>query len=51
MSKLMGGTATLWVGDISPISIESRKELAERTAEAMRGAMREGVVPGGGVAR
>jgi len=50
IGKLMGGAATLWIGGTSPIMIEARKELAERTAEAMRGAMREGVVPGGGVA-
>lgn len=50
IGKLLGGTATLWVGDTTPSSIETRKSLAERTAEIMRGAMREGVVPGGGVA-
>jgi chaperonin GroEL len=50
VSKLLGGSATLWVGDNTPTAIEQRKALAERTAEAMRGAMREGVVPGGGVA-
>jgi len=47
---LMGGTAVLWVGGNSPITIEARKALAERTAEAMRGALREGVLPGGGIA-
>lgn len=47
---LMGGTAVLWVGGNSPINIEMRKALAERTAEAMRGALREGVLPGGGIA-
>lgn len=50
LGKLIGGSATLFVGDISPTAIDSRVELAKRTAEAMRGAMREGVVPGGGVA-
>jgi chaperonin GroEL len=50
LGKLMGGSATLWVGDMSLINIEERKALATRTAEAMRGAMREGVVPGGGTA-
>ena len=48
--KLMGGSATLWIGANSPLEVEALKELAERTAEAMRGAIREGVVPGGGVA-
>jgi chaperonin GroEL len=50
IGRLMGGSATLWVGDITPTAIEQRKELAIRAAEAMRGAMREGVVPGGGIA-
>ena len=48
--KLMGGSATLWIGANSPLEVEALKELAERTSEAMRGAIREGVVPGGGVA-
>lgn len=50
IGKLMGGSATLWVGANTPLEVEALKELAERTGEAMRGAMREGVVPGGGVA-
>ncbi|NLE44092.1 MAG: chaperonin GroEL [Chloroflexi bacterium] len=50
IGKLMGGSATLWVGGMTESEIEMRKELANRTAEALRGAVREGVVPGGGVA-
>jgi chaperonin GroEL len=49
IGKLMGGSATLWVGAATPLEVERRKELAVRTAEAMRGAMREGVLPGGGI--
>lgn len=49
IGKLMGGAATLYIGDRSPIEQEARKEVAERTAAAMRSAIREGVVPGGGV--
>ena len=49
IGKLMGGSATLWIGAVTPTEVERRKELAERTAEAMRGAIREGVLPGGGV--
>jgi len=45
----MGGSATLWVGGATELEITARKELAERTAEALRGAVREGVLPGGGV--
>ncbi len=47
---LMGGAATLWVGGITESEQKFKKELARRTAEALRGAIREGVVPGGGVA-
>ncbi len=50
IGKLLGGSATLWIGGATELEIETRKELAERTAPAMRGAMMEGVVPGGGVA-
>ena len=50
LSKLISGAAVLWVGALSPIAVEARKELAKQTAEAMRGAIREGAVPGGGVA-
>lgn len=50
IGRLMGGSATLRVGGVTVRDIEARKELAERTAAAVRGAMQEGVVPGGGVA-
>lgn len=50
LGKLMGGSATLFIGGLSPHAVEKRVELANRTADAMRGAMREGVVPGGGAA-
>lgn len=49
IGKLMGGSATLWVGSITELEIEARKELAKRTADALRGAIMEGVLPGGGV--
>ena len=49
IGKLMGGSATLWVGGVSELDMKARKELADRTADAMRGAVREGVLPGGGV--
>lgn len=50
IGKLMGGTATLWVGGFTPADIEFKKELVERASDAVRGAMLEGVAPGGGVA-
>lgn len=49
IGKLMGGSATLWIGGLSESEIEARKELAEATADAMRAAVRDGVLPGGGV--
>jgi chaperonin GroEL len=50
LGKLLGGAATLWVGALSPFAVDMRKELAIRTAEALRGALRDGLLPGGGVA-
>ena len=50
IGKLLGGAATLRVGGVSEHEIEARKERAERTALTVRGALREGVLPGGGAA-
>ena len=50
IGKLLGGSATLWVGGVTELEIEERQEVAKRTSAAMRGAIMEGVVPGGGVA-
>lgn len=49
IGKLMGGSATLWVGGATELEITARQELAKRTAATVRGAMMEGVLPGGGV--
>ena len=49
IGKLMGGSATLWVGGATELEIAARQELAKRAAAAVRGAMMEGVLPGGGV--
>jgi chaperonin GroEL len=49
IGKLRGGSATLWVGGTTEMEIRARRELAERTADALRGAVREGMLPGGGV--
>jgi chaperonin GroEL len=49
IGKLMGGAATLWVGGTTEIEIEARKALAQRTADALRGGIMDGVLPGGGV--
>jgi chaperonin GroEL len=50
IGQLLGGTAVVWVGGATEAELETRKALAERTANALRGALRDGVVPGGGVA-
>jgi chaperonin GroEL len=50
IGKLMGGSATLWIGGAADTEIKTRQALAERTAQALRGVLREGVVPGGGAA-
>jgi chaperonin GroEL len=50
IGKLMGGSAILWIGAATETEITYRQELAERTADAVRAALREGVLPGGGVA-
>ena len=50
IGKLLGGSATLWVGGLTSAEVERRKAMAERSAEALRGALRGGVVPGGGAA-
>ncbi len=50
LGKLLGGTATIDVGGMTETEMETRKELAKRTADALRGAAREGILPGGGSA-
>jgi chaperonin GroEL len=50
LGKLMGGSATLFIGDFSASAIDRRLEWAKHTSLALRSAMRDGVVPGGGVA-
>ena len=48
--KLLGGTGVLYIGAASETEMTFRKEMAQRTATTVRGAVAEGVVPGGGVA-
>lgn len=50
IGRLMGGAAILWVGGAVDVEIAVRKDMAERAAEAVRGAMMKGVLPGGGMA-
>ena len=48
IGRLIGGAAVIWVGAATESEITFRKELAERAAEAVRGALMSGIVPGGG---
>jgi len=50
IGNLLGGAMTLRVGGFTEPEIKARKSLAERTALAVRSAIQEGVVAGGGVA-
>ncbi len=50
IGRLSGGAASLEVGGITETEIETRKELAQRTADALRGVIKGGVLPGGGSA-
>ena len=50
IGRLIGGAAIMWVGAATESEIAFRKELAERAAEAIRGAIMSGIVPGGGSA-
>jgi chaperonin GroEL len=50
IGKLLGGSATLWIGAATESAMETRKVQAERTAESLRAALVEGALPGGGSA-
>ncbi len=50
LAKLLGGSATLWIGGTTESEVAVRRANAARTAAAMRGALNHGVVPGGGAA-
>ena len=50
LAKFWNGSAALYIGGVNETETNQRKEMAERTIDALRGALREGVLPGGGVA-
>jgi chaperonin GroEL len=50
VGRLRGGSATLWIGALTEQDYEHSKETAERTSRALRAALTDGVVPGGGCA-
>ncbi|HEU0296331.1 MAG TPA: TCP-1/cpn60 chaperonin family protein [Anaerolineales bacterium] len=47
---VLGGAAAIDVGGLTETEMESRKEIAKRTLRTLRGAAREGILPGGGTA-
>ena len=49
IGKLISGSAVLSIGGSTNAEIKARKESAERTCDTVRGAMINGVLPGGGV--
>ena len=50
IGKILGGVAILRIGDASPTRMDGRIAIAKETAKSLRRALRDGVVPGGGVA-
>ena len=50
IGKLLGGAAAIDVGGLTETEMETRKELVKRTVRTLRGAAREGILPGGGTA-
>jgi chaperonin GroEL len=50
LGHLINGSATLWIGALTEDEYKRRKETAQHTANALRMALVEGVLPGGGVA-
>jgi chaperonin GroEL len=50
IGKLLGGTGILWIGGATETEIKTRQDMAERTVRALRGAIIEGVLAGGGAA-
>jgi len=50
IGRLTEGAVTLWVGGVSAVETVTRRSNAERAVQTMRAALREGVLPGGGLA-
>ncbi len=50
LGKFMGGSASLFVGGLTEIDIDARKDLADWAIGSVRGALLKGVLPGGGAA-
>ena len=50
IGKILGGAAILRIGDALPSRMDSRIASAKETAKSLRRAIRDGILPGGGVA-
>ena len=50
IGKILGGVAILRIGDAIPSRMDCRIAIAKDTAKSLRRAIRDGIVPGGGVA-
>ncbi len=50
IGKILGGVAILRIGDALPSRMDSRIASAKETAKSLRRALRDGIVPGAGVA-
>ena len=50
IGKILGGVAILRIGDVLPTRMDNRIAIAKETAKSLRRALRDGVLPGGGVA-
>ena len=49
IGRLLGGSATFYVGGATKSEVETRKELAKCSIKVLRGALEDGIVVGGGV--
>jgi chaperonin GroEL len=50
LARMTGGIATIFVGGISEIELKEKKDRYEDAVNAVRSAIKEGIVPGAGVA-
>ena len=50
IGKILGGAAILRIGDAVPTRMDNRIAIAKETAKSLRRALRDGILPGGGIA-
>ena len=50
IGKILGGVAILRIGDAVPTRMDNRIAIAKETAKSLRRAIRDGILPGGGIA-